>query len=334
MIQTYSVNLIHRTAHALAPRTPHTIFIFQNSHHEWRPPSEVRGNISQSVHNSSGDIRPLLQRRCIFSATGNLGATCDGMKGFFLAALSRDSIITSCLRGVNLTWKQFLPSVNQGYHWWRESVADTNLAALRLLTMSHNGSSETSSFIDECWASWFCNLSGNHFFCEIDKAYMEDSFNLFGLKQHVPKDYSKALDTILDRLGRPIVHFGTYIWAMFKCGNKLRGPHHTWCRYYWQTQAFPAIMANIRCTMMKTAPTEAETEELSRSAALLYGLIHARYIITSHGLESMVRLRWFLMQTSVISFNSIFCFYSFVILRCTLFSSIALFDVKRLNARG
>lgn len=37
-----------------------------------------------------------------------------------------------------------------------------------------------------------------------------------------------------------------------------------------------------------TAPTEAETEELSRSAALLYGLIHARYIITSHGLESMV----------------------------------------------
>ena len=67
--------------------------------------------------------------------------------------------------------------------------------------MSHNGSSETSSFIDECWASWFCNLSGNQFFCEIDKAYMEDSFNLFGLKQHVSKDYSKALDTILDRLG-------------------------------------------------------------------------------------------------------------------------------------
>jgi len=103
--------------------------------------------------------------------------------------------------------------------------------------MSHNGSSETSSFVDECWAAWFCNLSGNHFFCEIDRAYIEDSFNLFGLKQHLPKDYAKALDTILDRL----------------------------------------------------APTEAETEELSRSAALLYGLIHARYIITSHGLESMHR---------------------------------------------
>jgi Casein kinase II regulatory subunit len=67
--------------------------------------------------------------------------------------------------------------------------------------MSHNGSSETSSFIDEGWASWFCNLAGNHFFCEVDKAYMEDPFNLFGLKQYLPKDYSKALDAILDRLG-------------------------------------------------------------------------------------------------------------------------------------
>ena len=67
--------------------------------------------------------------------------------------------------------------------------------------MSHNGSSETSSFIDESWISWFCNLTGNHFFCEVDKAYIEDSFNLFGLKQYLPKDFAKSLDTILDRLG-------------------------------------------------------------------------------------------------------------------------------------
>jgi len=102
--------------------------------------------------------------------------------------------------------------------------------------MSH--SSEASSYADETWTTWFCNLAGNHFFCEIDKSYIEDSFNLFGLKTHMlSKDYAKALDTILDRL----------------------------------------------------APSEAETEELSRSAALLYGLVHARYIITSHGLEAMHR---------------------------------------------
>lgn len=73
--------------------------------------------------------------------------------------------------------------------------------------MSQNGSSETNSFIDESWASWFCNLQGNHFFCQIDRAYIEDSFNLFGLKQHLPKDYARALDSILDRLGNEICSF-------------------------------------------------------------------------------------------------------------------------------
>ena len=54
--------------------------------------------------------------------------------------------------------------------------------------MSQNGSSDSSSYADENWAAWFCNLSGNQYFCEVEKSYMEDSFNLFGLKQHLPKD--------------------------------------------------------------------------------------------------------------------------------------------------
>ena len=37
-----------------------------------------------------------------------------------------------------------------------------------------------------------------------------------------------------------------------------------------------------------TAPSDDECEELSRSAAFLFGLIHARYIVTMHGLEIMV----------------------------------------------
>lgn len=98
-----------------------------------------------------------------------------------------------------------------------------------------NITSETSSNVEESWIQWFCGLTGNHFFCEVDKGFIEDSFNLFGLKQYVAKDYNKALDIILDRL---------------------------------------RILEN-------------ENEELFRSASLLYGLIHARYIVTSHGLETM-----------------------------------------------
>ena len=42
------------------------------------------------------------------------------------------------------------------------------------------------------WISWFCNLEGHEFFCEIDEEYIKDSFNLYGLKQLVPKyEYRK-----------------------------------------------------------------------------------------------------------------------------------------------
>ena len=63
-----------------------------------------------------------------------------------------------------------------------------------------NVTSDTSSNVEESWIQWFCGLTGNHFFCEVDKGFVEDSFNLFGLKQYVAKDYNKALDIILDRL--------------------------------------------------------------------------------------------------------------------------------------
>jgi casein kinase II subunit beta len=102
--------------------------------------------------------------------------------------------------------------------------------------MSSN-SSDTSSFIEESWVQWFCNLTGNQMLCEVERSFIEDSFNLFGLKPYI-KDYSKALDIILDR-----------------CASQ-----------------------------------EVESEDLSRTATVLYGLIHARYIITAHGLDNMVKI--------------------------------------------
>ena len=37
------------------------------------------------------------------------------------------------------------------------------------------------------WISWFCSLEGHEFFCEIDDEYIKDTFNLYGLKQLIPK---------------------------------------------------------------------------------------------------------------------------------------------------
>lgn len=93
---------------------------------------------------------------------------------------------------------------------------------------------------DTSWISWFCNLRGNEFFCEVDDDYIQDDFNLCGLSSQVPY-YDYALDLILD--------------VESSHGDML---------------------------------TEEQNELIESAAEMLYGLIHARYILTSKGMASML----------------------------------------------
>ncbi|CAM8906554.1 unnamed protein product [Rhodiola kirilowii] len=93
---------------------------------------------------------------------------------------------------------------------------------------------------DISWISWFCNLRGNEFFCEVDEDYIHDDFNLCGLTSQVPY-YDYALDMILD--------IDSSNGDMF---------------------------------------TEEQNELVESAAEMLYGLIHARYILTSKGLNAML----------------------------------------------
>lgn len=81
----------------------------------------------------------------------------------------------------------------------------------------------------------FCGLKGHEMFCEVERSYIEDGFNLYGLRACV-SNFSDCLDLILDRIG---------------------------------------------------PDDDSDDSHLTQSACTLYGLIHARYIITAHGLDAM-----------------------------------------------
>jgi len=80
-------------------------------------------------------------------------------------------------------------------------------------------------------------------FCEVERSYIEDGFNLYGLRACV-SNFSDCLDLILDRIG----------------------------------------------------PDDSDDSHLTQNACTLYGLIHARYIITAHGLDAMYNKVRFTVQ--------------------------------------
>ena len=62
--------------------------------------------------------------------------------------------------------------------------------------------SEGSSEEEESWVQWFCGLKGNEFLCEVERSYIEDNFNLYGLREVIP-NYRDCLNIILDKSGVP-----------------------------------------------------------------------------------------------------------------------------------
>jgi len=103
-------------------------------------------------------------------------------------------------------------------------------------------SSEEGSSLDEpSWVSWFCMLRNHEFFCEVDPAFVQDRFNLYGLKEIVGPLYAEAMTMIL----------------------------------------------GYAPTERQLADPSQRIHKVLETARILYGLIHARYILTAQGLSDM-----------------------------------------------
>lgn len=111
------------------------------------------------------------------------------------------------------------------------------------------------------WIQQFVESFGHDYFVAVAQEFIEDDFNLTGLSLQVPY-YREALYTILDYQVETADDDES---KSSKTGSSARNPAST-------------------SSSKKELPNKAL---LSRSAELLYGLIHARYIVSKPGLTAM-----------------------------------------------
>ncbi|KAI3633396.1 hypothetical protein MIR68_008343 [Amoeboaphelidium protococcarum] len=118
-------------------------------------------------------------------------------------------------------------------------------------------SSEESSFE---WVREYLQIKGTEYFCEVDQHYILDKFNLTGLNYEVAF-FNPAYDLICDKMDEEQA-ITSYDLAM---NNDQQGGSN----------------GNLNVS------AEDIQQELIKNARHLYGLIHARYILTTKGLYAM-----------------------------------------------
>lgn len=130
----------------------------------------------------------------------------------------------------------------------------------------------------QSWISWFCSLSGHEFYLEVPEDFIEDEFNLTGLSAIVPY-YNEALEMILDIEPEDI-------------SDEDEEDGHDKDEQLKQ-QEEEEEEEEEDDGFWKEAPRQprhsgwVDPNVVEPYAAMLYGLIHQRYLVTRNGLRTM-----------------------------------------------
>lgn len=146
-----------------------------------------------------------------------------------------------------------------------------------------------SSSEEISWISWFCGLRGNEFFCEV------------WLARAAAKEHTKwiCINVFFShfRLTR-IIYRTSSIWlvSMNKCRTIVK--HWICCWILNRVNALSCLLWNAVFFfnfVILFAHTEDELDDnpnqsdlIEQAAEMLYGLIHARYILTNRGIAQMI----------------------------------------------
>ncbi|MCO5582578.1 hypothetical protein L7F22_036476 [Adiantum nelumboides] len=118
-------------------------------------------------------------------------------------------------------------------------------------------SCNSSDYAANSWVTWFLSTKGNEYFCEVDEDYILDRFNL------------TASMVRCSTTRRPSISSRT---PLVSCGDRIARFHET-------------VLS--MCVSKDDLDDEAR-DYIEAQARLLYGLVHARYIITTRGLAKML----------------------------------------------
>ena len=107
------------------------------------------------------------------------------------------------------------------------------------------------TYRNRSWIERFCSKPDNVYMCEVDEEYIRDSFNLYGLDSDCHY-YKQAINLILD------------------------------------SDSSVSETSSGRSMSSLSDIEEEDIATIKDTAEYLYGMIHARYIISADGLDAMV----------------------------------------------
>ncbi|KAI9481122.1 MAG: casein kinase II subunit beta [Benjaminiella poitrasii] len=153
-----------------------------------------------------------------------------------------------------------------------DSIFDESRIEIDELDYDDNDSQSNSEDSLQSWINWFCSITGHDYYVEVPEDFIEDEFNLTGLSAIVPF-YNEALEMILDIEPEEYLDEDE---EDEENKNDNSDKEEEVDDGFWKEKP-----------LQRRHKGWVDPNTVEPYAAMLYGLIHQRYLLTRNGLRVM-----------------------------------------------